>query len=511
MGGPGEYTPLILDSHLLYFHRYYEHERQGADFIHSRRGRYVAGLDLDKLRTGLSRFFPAESESNPGVDWQKVAAFLVLTGRFNVISGGTGTGKNTKVARIIALLLEQNPARRICLGAPTGKAAARLQDSLVKARSSLPADPIVLEAFPEKACTIHRLLGKVRGRLKFDRDNQLTADAVIIDEASMVDLPLMAELMAAIPERCSLVLLGDRYQLASVQPGAVFADICQGNTCSFTPKCSDLAQVCRVGRLPADSDDPRSDCLVELQENYRFAGDSGIGLLSDLVKRGREEEATVLLVSHDQPGVSWLNLDLFPYSLINREIVSRTEGHSRRLTGIFHPKEVLSEMNRFVILCGLRRGPFGAININRLLEKSGDQNLQRVFYHGRPLMVSKNDYKRELYNGDTGIVCRDPARGGELRCFFPDRQEGINPLQLPEHEAAFAMTVHKSQGSEYDHILLILSDTSSAIFTRELLYTGITRARCSVEIWSSPRVFRETVGRGTSRRSGLSARLNSAK
>lgn len=508
VGRPGEYAPLILDSDLLYFHRYYEYERQVADFIRGRRGRYTAGLDLEKLKTGLDRLFPNRGRDNCRVDWQKVSAFLAMTGRFTVISGGPGTGKTTTVARILALMLEQNPVLNILLGAPTGKAAARLQDSLAKARETLPVDSKILESFPDKSSTIHRLLGKARGRLKFDRGKRLSADIVIIDEASMVDLPLMAQLMVAVPEHCSLVLLGDRYQLASVQPGAVFADICQGNTRSFTRECSLLARDCRAGDLPADSGDSRSDSLVELQANYRFAENSGIGLLSRMVKQGERDKASALLVSHDQPEVSWYDLDLFSADQAGQKIVSRTIGQFRRIMAASGPEEALAEMGKTVILCGLRRGPFGAVNLNRLLEKAiGPAGLQK-FYHGRPVMILENDYKRELYNGDTGIVCPDPQRGGEIRCFFPDRPEGISPGRLPEHETAYAMTVHKSQGSEYDHIILILSDTIAPVFVRELLYTGITRARHSVEIWSSSRVWRDTIEKRISRSSGLADRLN---
>lgn len=507
VGEPGEYKPLILDDNLLYFHRYYEYERQVADFINSRLGRYTEALDQEKLKTGLDRFFPTDIESGGEINWQKIAAFLAVTGRFTVISGGPGTGKTTTVARIIALLLEQDPEKRIYLGAPTGKAAARLQDSLIRAGAGLSLDYKALESFPDRAYTIHRLLGKARGRRKSGLIDQLAADIVVIDEASMVDLPLMAELMTALPETCSLVLLGDRYQLASVQPGSVFADICQGDSRSFTRECSRLARDCGAGNLPADSGDIRSDCLIELQANYRFTEDSGIGLLSQMIKQGREEEAVNLLASTDQQDLSWYGPDLIPFSQATREIVSRTERQFRRLTEISDPGKALAEMHRTVILCGLRSGPFGATNINRLLGNIIAPDSRQSFYHGRPIMILRNDYKRGLYNGDTGIVCRDPEREGELRCFFPGRRENINPFQLPEHETAYAMTVHKSQGSEYDHVLLVLSDSGSAVFTRELLYTGITRARSSVEIWSASPVLREALRRRISRSSGLIERL----
>ncbi len=509
VGGPGEYLPLILDSHLLYFHRYYTFEVEVADFIRARQGRYTDNLDLEKLKSGLSRLFP-EIEGDE-TDWQKVAAFLALTGRFTVISGGPGTGKTTTVARILALFLEQDPSSRISLAAPTGKAAARLQDALLGARNSLQMDPGVLQYFPEKTSTIHRLLGKTRVRRRKDPEKRLTADVLVIDEASMIDLPLMAELLAAVPAHCSLILLGDRYQLASVQPGAVFADICQGNTYSFTRECSNLAWNCRAGNLPDDSNDIRSDCLVELQTNYRFSDKSGIGLLSSLVKAGRAEEAHALLAGHGQPELAWHDFDLHPPEQTVRKIASRSREILRHLSTSRNPEEALNIMQRMIVLCALRRGPFGSVNINGLTEEATESDSRQIFYHGRPLLITQNDYRRELYNGDTGVVCSSGKREDELRCFFPSRPEGLSPYQLPEFETAYALTVHKSQGSEYDHVVLVLSDSVSPVLTRELLYTGITRARHSVEIWASTGVFKESVSKGSVRRSGLAHRLNQSQ
>jgi exodeoxyribonuclease V alpha subunit len=518
VGRPGDFKPLVLDEQgRLYLHRYWGYEADLASAVNHLAQEHTPQVNWKLLGEGLSRLFPAETAAE--VDWQMVAAFAAIRKRLCIISGGPGTGKTRTVVLLLALLLEQaDSARlRIALAAPTGKAAARLQEAVKSAKTALPCAQEIKDRLPEEASTIHRLLGYVPDSAYFrhDADNPLPVDVVVIDEASMVDLALMAKLVAAIPSSARLILLGDKDQLASVEAGAVLADICNAGaqrafSSGFSGQCAQVTgRELPPGAVSAGSSE-LSDCIVELRKNYRFGEDSGIYRLSQAVNDGDAELAVeVLRAAGGSPGsqVSWrlspeparLKEALKPHVLDNFTSYLKCE----------EPAAALRCFGRFRILCAVRNGPLGVENINRLVEEIlADAGLIEAggsAHAGRPLLITRNDYNLRLFNGDIGVLLQD-AKRGELRAFFSGPEGSLRdflPLRLPEHETAYAMTVHKSQGSEFERVLMILPSEDSAILTRELVYTGLTRAGKHVELWIAEKPFETVIQRKISRRSGL--------
>jgi exodeoxyribonuclease V alpha subunit len=513
VGRPGEFKPLVLDEEgRLYLHRYWKYESQLAKSIARLAKGAAPAVDKEELKKGLARLFPQTSRAD--IDWQLVAAFAAMRRRLCIISGGPGTGKTRTVVVLLALLLEQHPAMRIALAAPTGKAAARLQEAVKNAKAALPCTQAVKDRLPAEASTIHRLLGSIPDSAFFrhDADNPLPFDAVVVDEASMVDLALMAKLVAAIPQSARLILLGDKDQLASVEAGAVLADLCNGGEPhSFSDQFIEEFEALTSQRLPAGlaagSASELADCIVELRKNYRFGEQSGIYRLSRAVNEGNSEQALeVLRESSASTEVSWkllpapaaLKVALKPHVLA---------GYKNYLLAA-NPSEALNAFGRFRILCALRNGPYGVQSLNRLVEETlaeaGLIEANASFYAGRAVMVVRNDYNLKLFNGDIGVVRLNETK--ELCACFAGPEQALRdfmPLRLPEHETAYAMTVHKSQGSEFERVLLILPNQDSPVLTRELIYTGLTRASDRVNLWCDPAIFSAGVRRRVSRRSGL--------
>ena len=472
-------------------------------------------INHDKLKAGLERIFP--SAQSDDIDWQKVAAFAALTRKFCVISGGPGTGKTLTVAKILTLLLEQVHPKslRIALTAPTGKAAARLQEVVRKAKEKLSCSEIIKESIPEEASTIHRLLGSIPGSPYFHHNekNPLPVDVLVVDEASMVDLALMSKLVRALPMKASLILLGDKDQLSSVEAGAVLGDICDtGNVHNFSRQFSMLLEKVTGYRIPTEGQKiPKTminDSIVQLQKSYRFGVKSGIGALSQAVKEGDSNRAFALLKSGDYPDIKWKDLPKGSYfsTSIKSQILRGYSGYLKA----DEPREIFRLFECFRILCAIREGPYGVFALNLLTELIlKEQKLitpERKWYRGRPILITRNDYQLQLFNGDVGITLSDPEADNELRLFFPDGSGSfrkLHHLRLPEHETVYAMTVHKSQGSEFDKVLFILPDRNNPILTRELIYTGITRAKESIEIWGIEAIFKAAVSSKIERASGL--------
>jgi exodeoxyribonuclease V alpha subunit len=488
-------------------------------------GGAAGGIDEARLADGLKRLFPGPDGSE--VDMQKVAALVALRRNLCVISGGPGTGKTRTVALALALLLEQagEAPLRIALAAPTGKAAARLQESVRQWRDKLECDARVRERFPTEAFTVHRLLGGAPGTaaVRFDAENPLPVDVLVLDEASMVDLAMMAKLFAALPEQARIILIGDRDQLASVEAGAVLGDICgprlPGVAATVRSQSEDSsgkehdAGAQRPASSPHDltvaatlsASGGLADCIVQLEKNYRFAPGSGILELSRAVNRGDSEGARRVLIS--APGVSAATLPAA--SGLKAALRPVVMEHFAATVSAREPQTALAALSRFRLLTALRQGPFGAENLNRLVEEilseAGLISAAGPWYFGRPVLVTENDYSLRLFNGDVGIILPEPE-SGQPRAFFggADGQvRGVSPARLPRHETVFAMTVHKCQGSEFERVLLVLPDRESPVLTRELVYTGITRASEGVEVWMSEPVFRAAVVRRVQRASGL--------
>ena len=511
VGSPGEYAPLVLDpANRLYLHRYWRYETDLAAAIRARAVAPVA-IDGPRLDADLDQLFP---EHGDGSGRQREAVRMAATRAFSVVTGGPGTGKTRTVVWLLAALLGQQPGRplRIALAAPTGKAAARIAEAVRKAKADLPGDEASKERLPEQATTLHRLLGTVPGSSRFRHDaaHPLAVDVVVVDEASMVDVALMAKLFAALPPAARIVLVGDKDQLASVEAGNVLGEICAGG--------------------PAGAGHPLARCRVALDKNWRFADGAGIHALVTAVNAGDADAALGLLrreVDAGTPsaGIAAAGTDDFAGPGSGGAVRWRRLPSPQRIpdallgtvleafgpvVGSRDPAAALAALERFRLLAAVRRGPFGVENLNRvcetLLDRAGLIRRRGEWYAGRPVMVTRNDPGLLLHNGDVGIALPDPADAGNLRVCFAAADGSVRffaPARLPAHETAFAMTVHKSQGSEFDRVLLVLPERDSPLLTRELVYTGLTRARSSVELWADEPVLRAAIGRQVLRGSGL--------
>jgi exodeoxyribonuclease V alpha subunit len=462
--------PLVLEQNRLYLHRYWDYESRLARQI---KAMMQAKPSVEGLEAALDRYFLALSDE---VDWQREAARMALAQGFTIITGGPGTGKTTTVVRILALMQELAPEPlHIALAAPTGKAAMRLQESIGSNKASLPCADSVKQLIPEKVTTLHRLLGAMPPSPYFrhNADKPLVHDLIVVDEASMVDLALMSKLVDALKPGAGLILLGDKDQLASVESGAVLADL--------------------TAILP--------DCTLELKKSHRF--DENIKKLAVAVNRQQADIAWQMLQGGDK-NITLLEQDLIDY------VAGQQADYLRMIRAAAPFDEIYRAFSRFQVLCANRHGKNSIADINHLVEQTlVAQKLISVsglWYVGRPVMVTQNNPALQLYNGDIGLCLSDNDQNGKLMVFFQRADGSVKkylPARVPHCETVFAMTIHKSQGSEFEEVLIALPDAVNPVLTKELLYTAITRARKIVKLVADEAVFVATVGRRVERITGL--------
>jgi len=617
--------PLVLDSEdRLYLGRYFDYERRLAAMLMARTTAATGSVDeVDAERLG--RVFQNRPVDKGGqVDWQKLAVAMALRSRLTIITGGPGTGKTTTVVNLLACLLAKDPTLRIALAAPTGKAAQRMQDAIRERAGHLPEE--LRSLLPNEAFTIHRLLGVIPDshRFRHHAENLLALDVLIIDEASMLDLALATKLVAAVPAEAKLILLGDKDQLAAVEAGAVFGEIC--NDPSISEPCRQhLAKLTGIAEdfiLPpvVNERSPLPDAVIWLTENYRFGAYSGIGQLARAINN-QDAAAALACLSCDQDngvrfvedGGAHLGLDSLA------ELAAGFDDYRLSVSEQGHnPATVFEAWSRFRILCAVRDSERGVEWLNNSMALNFRQRLNHAlddgrthWYPGRPVMILRNDYVLKLFNGDIGIIL--PTADGKLMAYFPtndstqtrccpdktrleapppltgggwgvgegetyraaaippiltrppsdlsgdsvqyplegylteSRQGGgdsvkslllsdkdsvqsplvsdggsvkslllsdkgfrvLDPVRLPPHETAFAMTVHKSQGSEFEQVAFVLPAYASTVLTKELIYTGVTRTRRQVTLYSSASVLGEAIARQCLRHSGLISRIRS--
>jgi exodeoxyribonuclease V alpha subunit len=568
-------TPLVFDTvySRVYLARYWHYERTLAGLIRRRVNSSLRTLDETTLQQHIAMLFPDRESS--GGRGQCLAAANAIDRSFAVITGGPGTGKTTTVARLLALRLLQSPpavaaARpgntggagtnashgfggpdglRVLLMAPTGKAAQRLNESLQRAAARLQIDANMRAALNEiTAGTIHRVLGwtptppERGGPFRHNADHPLDADIVLVDEASMVDVGLMCRLFEAVPPDAQIILMGDRDQLASVEAGGILGDLCgdlAGETLNVDGNRRQVLSA-RTGldltqRKPTASKKleptPLQQSIVALTFSHRFSSDSSLGQLAAAIRAGDADAALALLEgdAFSSGQIEWLRHRDFNSTV--DEIVRRAALEYSGYLDLLKRQpagraDVLAELNRQRVLCAHRDGLAGESTLNRRitdrLAAIGLIRPARQHYPGRPVMVTRNDYRLNLFNGDIGVIVRSPAAAGRSgsEVLFEDSatEDGVRRVPdslVPDAQDCFAMTIHKSQGSEFHHVLLVLPPLDSPVLSRELLYTAVTRVKDEFNpatgktqpghlcLAASESVLRATIARQVRRTSGI--------
>ncbi|WP_396587155.1 exodeoxyribonuclease V subunit alpha [Bermanella sp. R86510] len=530
---PNNECPLVLEGHRLYLQRYYAYETYLATHIEQACINHKQDTtEVDQ--TLLQALFSSNDNDDKTneIDWQKIAVCVAANGSFSVISGGPGTGKTTTVIRLLALLIKQTQDTLgrdpiIKLAAPTGKATMRLTESIGHAKASLFENHYIQKtmsplAIPETAFTLHRLLKRnAQGGFYYNQHNPLHLDILVVDEASMIDLPMMTKLLSAMPEQGRLILLGDKDQLASVEAGSVLADICDSDS-EHGYSQAQLEQLSKqtgtsLSLLQEHVSEPEGAAirnrLCHLRKSYRFAANSGIAALAKAanlgsytqwkaVLDGRPNDVHYQSLQQEADYGRFIADSVKHYMTYWQQVQSENNDDDNAI-------EVHKAFNQYRILCAVKDGPLGVNGMNQAIERGF--GVSDSWYAGRPVIVLQNDYGLNLYNGDIGIAL--PVKENQevrIKVAFitaEGRVRWLQPARLPHHETVFAMTVHKSQGSEFAHCALVLPDYQVPVLTKELIYTGITRAKQRLTLLARDRIVKQALGQQVKRASGLRDRL----
>lgn len=557
--GANDAQPLVFENNRLYMRRYYQFESELAHSIRSRLTSHTV-ISVDKIITIVEHLFPSnepQQDQLPEVDWQKIAVANAINKNFTVIAGGPGTGKTYTVTKLLAAILmlnensnpqeiESNEVLEISLVAPTGKAAQRLSESIIKAISGfkgLIADEI-LALMPTQAKTIHRLLGVIPNSPNFrhHQGNQLSCDVLLIDEVSMVDLPMMTRLFRAIKPDTKIILLGDADQLPSVAVGSVLADIAPRPHGGYSDdNLKYLTQVCQLAPLQLKDSSECNNAVTHdhvsfLTKSRRFDGEGGIGKLAAYVIQGQAAQSWQLLnaVNSENLSTNQANHQVADQlSLVDHHLFTwlapLVDKYYRGIAQCSDIDQAFTLLAKFRVLCVTRQGEFGVDALNLWIKEQlvSRYDLAQSGYHGMPIMISENDYRLGLFNGDIGLLWR--SEDGHLMAFFESAEQVVInddlsqndvptqklsqhksykillPSRLPKYDSVYAMTIHKTQGSEFEHVAIVLpKQAEHQLLSRELLYTGITRAKEALTVVSNSQTWQHGVTTKIKRHSGLS-------
>jgi exodeoxyribonuclease V alpha subunit len=524
--------PIVYDLNRLYLRRYWQFEVELSKIINNLiKNNFPVDMDygkqiINQLFVHNSNTQQSDKQNNAEIDWQKIAVANALDKQFTIIAGGPGTGKTYTVTKLLAALqaLSANNLK-IAMIAPTGKAAQRLNESIQKSKNTLQHQQLIsiqtIQSIPDNASTVHRLLG-VKGdshNFHYNKENRLPFDTIVIDETSMIDLPLMCRLLRAIKEDCRVIMLGDADQLPPVAAGNILSDLIVNKTPCYSQFNSQ--QLSQLTGLYIPVTNTVYDYLTVLQKSHRFDGIGEIAQLAKLVINGKTDLSWNLLQQAKEQ-ITFIELKSM-FSFMDKLI---EQYYAPLFSSSLNISKAFKLLNQFRFLVVTRLGEQGLVSINEYIKqyllKNGYINENKEFYPGRPIMVTKNHYQLELYNGDIGILWLN--KEDQLYAVFPlpiqqptnstsaesdniDYFRWISLGRLPEVETVYAMTIHKTQGSEFSHVALILPNQDSPILSQELLYTGISRASCKLSVCSDRLVWELAVKRKIRRYSGLKQRI----
>lgn len=524
-------APMAFQFGALYFYRAWQDEYRIAQYIkNTLKNNRTLAFSYDEIRQKLDKYFPEKQEKT---DWQKVAVATAIKSPFSIITGGPGTGKTTTVTRLLLVLQELFDCKlHIKLVAPTGKAASRLEESIKNAlgfmQEKMNLSDSLFNAIPQKASTLHSLLGvnAFNDYTRYNCHNPLQLDVLVVDETSMIDLPMMAKLINALKPETRLILLGDQAQLASVEAGAVLGELAQFVNQPYSHEQASYLQATTGYEVKgADCSNPIRDCLCHLTESRRFDKDSGIGKLAEFIQKGKADDSLGLFEHYPQElHFNALNDES---DAVNQVVKSAVENYrtflkmldnlrkqkidpnAKNEQGISYAEAIQAQFNSVRFLTALRNNNLGVENLNKEIalalreEKLFWFRNEQDWYIGKPIMITENDHNVRLYNGDIGLCL---ANG---KVWFGNRE--VLTSRIPAHEPAFMMTIHKSQGSEFEHTVMVLPTEVNPVLSRELVFTGVTRAKKELTVFADEKIWKTAIRQTVKRQSGLGKLLEELK